>query len=460
MLEHLDTHVVVGGGGIAGLVFAIAFARKGFSVVVVEPGLQHEQRLGGEILQPKGVQALAELGLLDAVFANGASALSGFHTWYEEGNVRIPYDSAQHGLTIEHADLRHALMSLAAKESNIQLVNGRITAYVEHQTGIEVDGADKSGAIKLGATLLVGADGARSRIRTMAGIPCKFCATSHLNIVTIPAAVLPDTRTAHCFVGHGAIGFAYPLGNDKARLMVDHCQTVSHSSHEMAAWLPSDGSGCLKIALHALDDDANVHHYVTALAVVNRPYRGRVALIGDAAGTCHPVTASGMTSAILDARELAQALASTWMKPQRALATYSRRCKWRHAGRTVFANAMYDIYMSERPECSLLRRALVFDCENRKGTSSGASLLSMTRSHPSLLLYAMLRILLHALKELYTNPDYTRTYPAWQTRTQVGWDIISKMFRYGLALFADAWRFSALTRHGRVESAATSRAHV
>jgi 2-polyprenyl-6-methoxyphenol hydroxylase-like FAD-dependent oxidoreductase len=448
MSEHFDTHVVVGGGGIAGLTFALAFARKGFRVVVMEPVLQHEQRLGGEVLQPKGVQALTELRLLDAVFSKGAKALAGFHTWCEEGDACIPYGSTQQGLTIEHAQLRHALMSLAMQEPNIQMVAGRVTGYEEHATGIDVRGTDKSGSITLSAALLVGADGARSRIRAMAGIPCKFSAISHLNILTIPTALLPDTRAAHCFVGHGTIAFAYALNENKARLMVDHCHTVSHSAQEVAEWLPDRNTGGLKAGLCALRDNADIHHYVTALAIVNKPYRGHVALIGDAAGTCHPVTASGMTSAILDARELAQSLAGTWTKTEKALAAYAHRCRWRHASRTVFANATYDIYASEQPECSLLRRAMVFDCEHHQGAFSGASLLSMTRGHPSLLLYVMFRVLLHGLKELYTSSYYMRMYPAWRTRLRIGLDATSAMLRYASALFGDPWRFSMLARKG------------
>lgn len=456
MYERLDADVVVAGGGIAGLILAIMLGKQDFSVVMVEPTLHGGHRLGGEVLQPRGVHALTQLGLIDAAYSHGATPLAGFHTWCKEGDVQICYESPQFGITVEHEALRTALLHAAKQTPNVHVLTGRVTSHAERSTCIDVHvDASHTAEARIRAMLLVGADGARSRIRSMAGIACKFSAVSRLNILTIPASLLPDTQSAHCFVGQGTIGFAYALSGGKARLMVDHCQAVSRSAREVVAWLPANVHDGFRQSTTIVPDNLGVHHYVTALAVVNRPYRGRVALIGDAAGTCHPITASGMTSAILDAQELALALAGSRSDPARGLARYAHRCHGRHASRQVFANALYEIYTSREPECALLRQAMILDCRHRSGASSGANLLAMTHSHPALLAHGMLSILLCGLKELCVSA----AYPGWRARLRMGGSITRRMLRYGAALLRDPWRFSMLARHSMTDGATASPAH-
>ena len=459
MIKPLDTDIVVGGGGMAGLMIAIALGRQGFRVVLLEPCVYNQQRLGGEILQPMGVHALAQLGLLDAAYTSNTTTLAGFHIWDDEaGDVQINYSSPQFGIAIEHENLRRLLLNAATRIPNINIVIGRVTGYAEQHDCIEVQGTDKAENVTYRATLLIGADGARSRIRTMAGIACRHGATSKLNILTFPDELLPDTQTGHLFVGHGAIGFCYSLGQGKARLLVDHRQEISRSVREVAALLPENDTCGFKRGLSELPDDQPIHHYVTSLAVVSKPYRGRVALIGDAAGTCHPITASGMTSAILDAVELAQTLSEHWENTPHALATYASRCRWRHASRVVLANAMYEIYTGTAPECLPLRRAMIFDF-GHQGSSSASSLLSMTRDHPAMIVHTMTRTLLHGLMDLCVHPAPPTAYTRRSSRLRTGISTSSRMLRYGTALFNTPWRFSMLNGHDSVSGSPAKAEH-
>ena len=452
--SHLDVDVVVAGGGIAGLMLAIALGRQGFRVVVLEPCAHNEQRVGGEILQPMGVLALMKFGLLNHAnaYSPHVTTVAGFHIWDDEaGDVQLNY-SKPFGIAIEHESLRCLLLAAATNLPNIRIVVGRVTSYAEHGDCIDVQGTDKTNSVNFRASLLVGADGARSRVRTMAGIACKHSATSKLNILTIPDALLPDTNTGHLYVGQGAIAFTYSLGGGRARLLVDHHHEISRCARDVAAFFPQVASGSFKLGLADLPDDQPVHHYVTSLAVVNKPYRGRVVLIGDAAGTCHPVTASGMTSAILDAIELAEALFERRGDSPRALAMYTRRCRWRHASRLVLANAMYEIYTSAAPECLFLRRAMIFDF-GHSGSSSAACLLSMTRDQPGMVVQAMTRTLLLALKDVCVNSIPSSAYTGMSPRLRTSINTLRRMLRYATALFGEPWRFSMMNLGERAPNA-------
>jgi len=59
--------VLIVGGGMGGLSLALALARQGRSVAVVERQAKPRPLPRGELLQPNGLRILDQLGLLDAV---------------------------------------------------------------------------------------------------------------------------------------------------------------------------------------------------------------------------------------------------------------------------------------------------------------------------------------------------------------------------------------------------------
>lgn len=62
--EHHDADVLVVGAGIVGCAVAVALGKQGRSVILLEKSLKEPDRIVGELLQPGGVAALQELGLM------------------------------------------------------------------------------------------------------------------------------------------------------------------------------------------------------------------------------------------------------------------------------------------------------------------------------------------------------------------------------------------------------------
>src|SRR5258708_11416221 len=122
MAERVD--VVIAGGGIAGSVAAAALSRLGLDILVLEPGLHADRRLGGELLHPLGVAGLAELDLLSHVEAQGGVAIDGFHIWDAASrDVTLRYDDAggRPALALDHAKLRGALLEGALARPGVSL---------------------------------------------------------------------------------------------------------------------------------------------------------------------------------------------------------------------------------------------------------------------------------------------------------------------------------------------------
>ena len=60
---HHEADAVVVGAGIMGCAVAVALAKQGRSVILLEKSLKEPDRIVGELLQPGGVAALEKLGL-------------------------------------------------------------------------------------------------------------------------------------------------------------------------------------------------------------------------------------------------------------------------------------------------------------------------------------------------------------------------------------------------------------
>src|SRR5450631_1476879 len=115
-MNENDFDAVIGGGGVAGAVTAIALQSLGYEVLVVEPGLNHDRRLAGELLHPPGVAGLAELGVLNSLIREPAVAVNGFCILSRAGRecVKLPYDVVpthrMSGLSLDHGLIRERLM--------------------------------------------------------------------------------------------------------------------------------------------------------------------------------------------------------------------------------------------------------------------------------------------------------------------------------------------------------------
>ena len=157
------TNVLIAGGGLAGSAAAIQFGRLGISAELFERGHFGKEKVCGEGLMPAGVAALERLGLSGMKGApfNGVR----YHFGKRVAEGRFPQADGVPclGRGLRRLDLDRALFELAARTSNVKAHTG---AFVEaplvkggRVVGLMVNGTPRYG------DLIIGADGARSRLR-------------------------------------------------------------------------------------------------------------------------------------------------------------------------------------------------------------------------------------------------------------------------------------------------------
>lgn len=131
---HHDADVVIIGAGVFGSAAAVAMARQGRSVILLERSLKEPDRIVGELLQPGGVQALRTLGMEWCMDGIDAVPCFGYDVVYYGTGVGIPYPKEvqegsgekggkrPQGKGFHHGRFIQKLREAAMKEPNVTVV--------------------------------------------------------------------------------------------------------------------------------------------------------------------------------------------------------------------------------------------------------------------------------------------------------------------------------------------------
>ena len=173
--NHSNGSVVVAGAGIVGLTTAVLFSEAGLDVKVFDPTTTDDLPDSGferrqYALSPAARQLLADCGAWERLAADRIATVNGMEVWDSPSNghirFRAPDTDGVFGYMVEHGNLTQALWQRAAA-LGVEHVAESISTLQQQQSGIEVRG---SGSATKHASLLIGADGSHSTVRTLLGV--------------------------------------------------------------------------------------------------------------------------------------------------------------------------------------------------------------------------------------------------------------------------------------------------
>jgi squalene monooxygenase len=421
--------VVVVGAGTAGCATAAALAALGLEVLVVDAGMDRSRQLAGELMHPSGASDLRALGFDGALRAAGAIPVNGFAVVDATDaatttTCMLPYGSLGEGVAMEHSALVAALQTSLVGRPNVNVwQSARVVGIPRNDSqGVEVNVVRADGSeARLSARLLVAADGRASKVRGLLGIEEENVRLSTMSGTLVDAARLPYPGYGHLFVGGPTPVLAYAISADAARVMVDlptgADPTTPVRETEYLRALPAPLREAVSQALRASRPLASANFTRLPKQVV----AGSVVLVGDAAGCCHPLSASGMSSCTRDALALQGALRDASGDVPTALAHYALLRRGPQRTRLSLASALYRCFSESSPEMAALRQGIVrYWTRSASGRDTSMALLSTRESRMWVMSVEYARVVGHSFAALGRALG-ARSVPFWTAlRAAVG----------------------------------------
>ncbi len=336
-------HIAVVGGGIGGLAAALAAARSGHRVTVVERAARFGEIGAGLQLAPNASLALEELGVLDAVQRSAVApprlvlmdALTGEQVTALDLSGDAYRERFKHPYLVTHrTDLHGALLAACEEHPSITLHTGRtVTDAVQTRAEVRLHFAETTE--RLAADAVVAADGLHSRLRRIvvndgAPVCSKYVAYRGALPVTRmkgPTARHATTEAVVVWAGPRMHLVQYPvrrgeLYNQVAVFESDHYDPAS-DDWGTEAELEERFAGACDAVRDALPLVARDRRWplFDRLPITDWVH-GRIVLLGDAAHPMLQYLAQGACQALEDAVALGHALRDHG-RPEDAFASYA-----------------------------------------------------------------------------------------------------------------------------------------
>ncbi|MGY2895358.1 FAD-dependent oxidoreductase [Deinococcus sp. UYEF24] len=356
--------VVIVGGGPAGMVLALLFARQGLSVTVLEAAHTFERSFRGDTLHPATLELMAQLGLAEDLLALGHTRA---HTARYIGREKTM-------LLADFALLKgkYPFLAIMSQSQFLNFLYRRLLDYPKARVlfGARVQGLCEGSApleapapqrkpgarwdhdaqvigvlyrqggaeYRLTAPLTVGADGRHSKVRSLSGL--------ELKVLTPGQDVLWFSLPRHSSDPHGSIDLH--VGGGHCLVTTDHGDrwqvgfSLSKGSYADARAAGVDAVRQATAAilpwlgdrLGLLEDWTQLRLLSVEVSRLKRWYRPGLLMIGDAAHVISPIGGLGINMAIQDAVAAANHLTLPLQQGRlrtRDLAAVQRRRGWQIA---------------------------------------------------------------------------------------------------------------------------------
>lgn len=310
----MDFDIVIVGGGLAGLAMASALRRSALSVALVEARLPlfpegWDARIYA--VSPTNARFLEALGAWRHLDATRMEAVRAMEIHGDAGG-RLDFTAYDNGVgelawILESSLLHRELWETVKRQGNLSLlcpVQPKALAFTPDAAHLTLD----DGRI-LTTRLVVAADGADSWTRSAAGIGVRFDPYDQLGVVANFAVERPHRATAfQWFRADGVLAWL-PLPGNRISMVwstgEDHARELLALDHAaLCARVAAAGGGRLG-ALELITAPAG---FPLRLMRAPSTVAPRLALIGDAAHTIHPLSGHGINLGFQDARVLAAVL--------------------------------------------------------------------------------------------------------------------------------------------------------
>ena len=315
----MNLEVAIVGGGTVGATLSAALGAAGSQVALIEARGPHpgESSAGDprvSALTPASRAILEGVGVWAHLAPERVCAFTQMRVWEEPGRGEIHFDAADAGVPalgymVENRALADAVEARLAAVPPVRWVRpARLKGLRVGPREVELD--TEAGPVR--ARLAVGADGAGSRTRDLAGI-------THLGgdfgqravVATLHAAGGHADTAWQRFLPRGPLALL-PLNEGRVSIV---WSTAPEHAHRLCAIAERAFESELEAAiggrLGSFRLESARHSFALRHLRAERYVGERIALVGDAAHTIHPLAGQGVNLGLLDAAALVDVLLRT-----------------------------------------------------------------------------------------------------------------------------------------------------
>ena len=357
---------LIAGAGMVGAAAACLLARAGFSVAIIETREPQPYDPGAEVglrvsaFSPGSADVLAEAGAWRQIEQQRYCAYRRMHVEDRDESVLLEFNAPEFGLDrlgtiIENHLVQWSLWQSLQVMGGVEIICPDRLESVDQDESCLVARLDSGRQIR--CRLLVGADGANSRVREMLGIEQEHWEYGQHGLVAVIDTEQPNPGLAwQRFMEGGPLAFL-PLQDGtssivwsrpqaEARRLLDLDDDSFLTELQEAAWTegqswPGVMRACGPRAAFPLT------------MRLSRRYAGpQTVLMGDAAHVVHPLAGQGVNLGLLDAAGLVEVLVDahrnqTDIASEKTLRKYER---WRRSEAEIMARGIHGIRGLFTPE--------------------------------------------------------------------------------------------------------------
>ncbi|HCB12986.1 MAG TPA: hypothetical protein DEP36_05385 [Gammaproteobacteria bacterium] len=367
----MDYDLIIVGGGMVGSALACALGETDLRIALLEgKPLEHicpdpKPDLRVSAINRASQRIFAAVGAWDSMAAWRVSPFRDMQVWDAMGSGHIHFDSAAIGEPLLGWIIENRVIQYALLERVQQLPAVDLFCPVALDTAEPLDG--KGWRVRLNdgceyaTRLLVGADGAQSKVRQLAGIDARGWSYDQKAVVSNVRTAESHQETAwQRFLPAGPLAFL-PLHDGG-------CSIVWSTLPEQAdALLALDDSAFAQALTEAFDrrlgaitDVGPREAFPLRLQHAHDYVKPGLVLIGDAAHVVHPLAGQGVNLGLLDAATLAEVILNALAAGQEigAFKTLRRYERWRKGDNLLMLGVMDGfkrLFSNSLPPVRLLR---------------------------------------------------------------------------------------------------------